>query len=333
MKLHMLFSFLRPCFAFPFLLLLVFFCPGGVATGINAFNVVVVKERAAETLRTAPEGVLLQIPPYFVRLSSNWTVVERSVGRDGSPGEHGAEEEEGRLLHCRLPIPQTAEIIARLEERYVRHHGPRVRKAVWRWLLDATKGSGCIFGSGEGSVKGEFEWYLFCPRGKLLKVNQTALLARYNIAASELPMKVEELMRRLGDDGGWRDSSFNDWTSVIGEYSKHVTQPRWNVERQTWELRYHTSRACDAGQVNMSFQEGLEEHDEIETPMRGKNTWETIVRFYCGEEQRGQLVHHWSVAELHQVCLHEISLLSPAVCEWDRGIENLRVNPIPCIAI
>ncbi|PBJ75395.1 hypothetical protein BCY84_11227 [Trypanosoma cruzi cruzi] len=111
------------CFFIMFQLFFPFYF--AAATRLNSFTVVVLEDQAAEALRKAPDGAFLQTPSYLVQLSSHWTVVERNVfGRD-SPDE---EEKGGQMLHCRLPRPQTQEMVTSLEKSYMKFHQGRVSR-------------------------------------------------------------------------------------------------------------------------------------------------------------------------------------------------------------
>ncbi|KAH9578103.1 hypothetical protein LSM04_005000 [Trypanosoma melophagium] len=322
------------------------------ANAINGFTVVVVRESAAETLRQTPAGALLQLPPYSVRLSSNWTVVERQVvGGSDSSAEEKEEEEEGRLLHCRLPLPQLNADVRRLEAQFVRRYETRTSADIWRWLMRLTQFDGCIFGDGEGGLTGVSEWYRLCLRGELRKLNKTAINTLYdNVSSLQIRKKVvKRLMQQTGGEGmvnrGGRGNSSNSnshnnnerWSFVIGEYRHHITRPRWNSRRRVWELVYPSKRICDAWRADVLTQEMSrvkKEKDELLTiQFEKEERWESVIRLYCSQRQKVENVLQWSITEIRQACLHEILLHSPVVCEWERELENLRVNPIPCVAI
>ncbi|RNF05953.1 hypothetical protein TraAM80_04289 [Trypanosoma rangeli] len=301
------------------------------ATGPNAFTVVVLDDEAAETLRKAPEGAFLQISPYFVQLSSNWTVVERNVMNRKTLEEEG---NGGQLLHCRLPLPHTAATVDLLEKDYAKRHQEKMRMAVWKWLKGATQSDGCVFGDGEGTLTGVSEWYLFCPQGLIRKVNRTAVAALYGVSQSELPGVVEKLVQRYRSTGEkmGRDRRFDKWSFVIGEYNTRLTKPRWGVERQAWELLYPTDRACDLGQANASTARAAKLKSSVQGGAR-RDVWETIVRFYCHPGPRGSSLREWTITEVRQLCLYEIAVSASVVCEWEQRIERLGVNPIPCVVV
>ncbi|KEG10966.1 hypothetical protein DQ04_03101020 [Trypanosoma grayi] len=321
------------CFALLFMVLLS--RPADVAaaaSGINAFSVVVVKEQMEETLRTAPTGAILQLSPYVVRLSSDWTVVERSTW-SGGPTKEGVNK--GGLLHCRLPLPQTAEDVALLEQRYVRHNAARTRAAIWRWMEDVSHQDGCVFGEGETEITEVTEWYLFCPRGAIRKVNRTVVIEQAGNSSKELQRKVKRLMQRsrAGASRGVSSSRLlHGWTYIIGAYHEGITQPRWGAERQAWELVYPTNRVCDAWRLDAPTQKTPEAKVPLAKDAR-KEFWETVVRLYCQPRRKNHRGWGWRVTEVRQACLHEVSLNSPAVCDWARELDTLRVNPIPCISL
>ncbi|EKF32629.1 hypothetical protein MOQ_003510, partial [Trypanosoma cruzi marinkellei] len=301
------------------------------ATRLNSFTVVVLEDQAAEMLRKAPDGAFLQTPSYLVQLSSHWTVVERNVFGSDSPDE---EEKGGQMLHCRLPRPQTQEMVASLEKRYMKFHQGRVRAAIWKWLLDLTHRDGCVFGDGEGTLTGVSEWYLFCPHGLIRKVNRTAVTAFYNVPPSELPRAVKKLVKRYrvsGEKMG-RGRTLDKWTSVIGEFNKRITQPYWDVHRRAWGLTYPTDRVCATGRVNASSEGETKIKDDAQVKA-GIETWETVVHLYCRRRRGSSPLQEWTVTEVRQSCLYEIVLLSPVVCEWEQRMERLGVNPIPCIVV
>ncbi|RNF26875.1 uncharacterized protein Tco025E_00837 [Trypanosoma conorhini] len=301
------------------------------AMGINGFTVVVLQDEAAETLRMAPEGAVLQLPPYYVQLSSNWTVLERNTLNREPQDE---DRRGGQLLHCRLPRPHTAATVALREADYVRRHQERMRVAIWKWLNDAAQEDGCVFGDGEGALTGVAEWYLFCPRGLIRKVNRTAVAALHGASPSELPRVVKRLVQRYRGTGEKRghDRRLDQWTSVIGEYKKRLTQPRWGAERQAWELLYPTNRACDPGHVNASTERAGTRNADKQGGAR-REAWETVVRFYCRPGRRGSSLREWTITEVRQLCLYEIAVAASVVCEWEQGMESLGVNPIPCVVV
>ncbi|ORC90335.1 uncharacterized protein TM35_000081330 [Trypanosoma theileri] len=315
------------------------------ATELNAFTVVVVKESAVETLRRAPVGAVLQLPPYKVRLSSNWTVVERSVWSGEAAEEN---EEEGQLLHCRLPLPQMAEDVVRLEEEYVQRHESRTSADIWLWLMRLTQSDGCIFGDGEGPLTGVSEWYLLCPKGELRKMNRTAMTTLFgNSSSFQTERSLRRFIRqtrgeRMRSRSGSSSGSDNKWSFVIGAYRNHITRPRWNSKRRVWELIYPSKRICNVSMTSSQEEEDDEEevsifrkdNDELLTKKFDKvERWESVIRFYCSEKRKNDHVQHWSITEVRQACLHEILFHSPVVCEWERELVNLHVNPIPCVSI
>ncbi|PWV17197.1 hypothetical protein C3747_19g119 [Trypanosoma cruzi] len=301
------------------------------ATRLNSFTVVVLEDQAAEALRKAPDGAFLQTPSYLVQLSSHWTVVERNVFGGDSPDE---EEKGGQMLHCRLPRPQTQEMVASLEKSYMKFHQGRVRAAIWKWLLDLTHRDGCVFGDGEGTLTGVSEWYLFCPHGLIRKVNRTAVAALYDVSPSELPRVVKKLVQRYRGSGEKMGcgNALDKWTSVIGKYKKHTTQPYWDANRRAWGLTYPNDRVCVTGRVNASA-EGETKRREDTRVEAGREMWETVVRLYCRRGRGSSPLQEWTVTEVRQSCLYEIVLLSPVVCEWEQRMEHLGVNPIPCIVV
>ncbi|ESL11391.1 hypothetical protein TRSC58_00860 [Trypanosoma rangeli SC58] len=307
------------------------FSERAAATGLNAFTVVVLEDEAAETLRKAPEGAFLQISPYFVQLSSNWTVVERNVMNHKSLEEEG---KGGELLHCRLPLLHTAATVDLLEKDYVKRHHEKVRMAVWKWLKGATQSDGCVFGDGEGTLTGISEWYLFCPQGLIRKVNRTAVTALYGASPSELPRVVEKLVQRYRSTSKkmGRDRRLDKWSFAIGKYNKRLTQPRWGVERQAWELLYPTDRPCDLGQAKAPTERAAKLKESVQGGTR-RDVWETVVRFYCQPGPRGSSLREWTITEVRQLCLYEIAVSASVVCEWEQSMERLGVNPIPCVVL
>ncbi|KAG8348752.1 hypothetical protein ERJ75_000037600 [Trypanosoma vivax] len=320
--------------------------PSAYARAINSFTVFEVRGQLAETLRTSPDGAELTLPPYVTRLSSEWTVIEAPAWDSGRSQNDSTVE---KLLHCRLPLPQTQNEVKQRVQRYVREQKSRRRTMLWKWLVNTMNDDGCIFADGEGAITGVQEWYLFCAEGKVLKVNKTAVAAMYtNKSHSSLEHAVRKLIGRFRSSGvgrarGGRTSS---WAVLVGEYQRGVTHPVWNSEREAWEVLYPTHRACrDARRYVPSrseFAGGVDAREgasaSSSVPLHDgkwpdKEVWQTVVRLHCPWHNSGPNTLLWSVTEIRQTCTHELLLSSPAVCEWDRDIGDLHVNPIPCIPI
>ncbi|SCU65443.1 uncharacterized protein TEOVI_000565200 [Trypanosoma equiperdum] len=314
------------------------------AAAINSFAVILVNDRNSAALREAPTGTTMQIPPYVVRLSADWTVIENPQWNEVSSEEN---DSEGRLLHCRLPLPQDENTVQTQVKHYIQLQEHRTAVRIWHWLEGMMNRDGCIFGDGEGPITGVSEWYLFCVRGAVRKVNKTTVAVLYGNRTSQ---KLQQTVRRLVHRARWssqgseRSKSFKRWTSRIGEYKANVTWPRWNVERQLWELIYPTRRECRAWEADAAaFGESPERYIRNEshrwsdsrsfTLPRNKEVWETVVRLYCQQNQGDRHVLDWSITEVLQTCTHEVLLRSPAVCEWSQVLQNFHVNPIPCIPI
>nr|CCC94037.1 conserved hypothetical protein [Trypanosoma congolense IL3000] len=312
------------------------------AASINSFTVVLVNDHQSLKLRNTPDGEAVHLPPYTVRLSSEWMVINKPAGLQVVDK---LDNYESKLLHCRLPIPQDEEAVARQVERYVQLHEPGMATKVWQWLNDAMSSDGCVSGDGEGVLTGVPEWYLFCTLGEIRKVNKTVLSAAYNATSPHNQGKiVRRLFRRVRRQthGMERSRSFSRWTVRIGEYKKGVSWPRWNVERQLWEINYPTNRPCQGqqednvsrGQRSAMYDDSLSNNDERSRRYRQKgDVWETVVRIHCESSAEDKWKLQWSITEIRQTCVHEISLRSPVVCKWNQELKNLHVNPIPCVAI
>lgn len=130
------------------------------------------------------------------------------------------------------------------------------------------------------------------------------------------------------------DVLFQEAFTRIGEYDKVKSRPAWNPALRAWEMWYPSTQLCTELSANTTST----------TTGTGEYYWRTRVMLKCFRE-RGSPIGgkyydlgtdyspRWRVTEVRQRCLMEIELSSDLVCLWDDYLDQLSLNPIPCVEI
>ncbi|CCW63328.1 unnamed protein product [Phytomonas sp. EM1] len=151
----------------------------------------------------------------------------------------------------------------------------------------------------------------------------------------------------------------------VGRYHAMMSYPRWNQAQKAWEMVYPSKQPCDlhvskhiedrgtdakARQTGKVFHhEGRESSSSNRFPSATIGAddpfWKTVIRLRCPNDyhakrrssrmQRSKIddIMFWSINEARQLCRYEVELETTLVCEWERELDKLVVNPIPCVKL
>lgn len=143
----------------------------------------------------------------------------------------------------------------------------------------------------------------------------------------------------------------------IGEYHEVLSLPRWSRAERVWRMVYPSTQPCEHHFTTTAAapQRGRPPHVEPDLTAEDEEAdaragvsphspyWKTIVHFRCPIGASASAKKHWgrvdeeplmwSITEVRQVCRYEVVIDTNLVCGWEREYDNLRVNPIPCVAL
>lgn len=130
------------------------------------------------------------------------------------------------------------------------------------------------------------------------------------------------------------DPVFQAAFSRLGEFDWEKSRPQWNPTLRSWEMWYPSTQRCTE----------LSSSTVATTTAPVEYFWRTRVLLKCFRE-RGSPIQgeyhdvgtdrrpRWQVTEVRQRCLLEVELSSDLVCLWDDYLDQLNVNPIPCVEL
>lgn len=165
--------------------------PAGTVLSIPSSGYEVLTGDAVKSGATFPFAEVVSSPsrftararyPYRVVLSDEWEVLEKPlplpVQRRRGVGSEVEDIDSSELLHCRLPLPQSAEALRRAERQYIALNAPQMRDAIVEWWhrLALTRASQCLYGDGEGGLTGVKRYYELCPLEGLTRIKHELLL-------------------------------------------------------------------------------------------------------------------------------------------------------------
>ncbi|CCW69965.1 unnamed protein product [Phytomonas sp. Hart1] len=151
----------------------------------------------------------------------------------------------------------------------------------------------------------------------------------------------------------------------IGQYHAVLSSPHWNEAQKAWEMVYPSTQPCDLHatdyiqdrdsdvKVHHSSRTFRGEGHESSSSIRHPNAtirvddpyWKTVIQLRCPADYRTKHrdsrnykpddddTRYWSISEVRQMCRYDVELETTLVCAWEQELDNLVVNPIPCVKL